>query len=196
MEKLDKKKVLAVVLIIALVAALAGTVSLLYNSIDMFLHNAENSFSSNGGRTEDYIRWQEPYAIILLFAFVVAGVGTGAGIASFVVKKESAKKLCLILALCAVGALLVLTVAAVGVNFANEAYRVDKWADGSSLKYPTGTYNNINYAIYAGAMAVLIPQLVYFAIIAAVLLAVYLMDKKAATKAVEANDINSENKGE
>ena len=194
MEKLDKKKVLAVVLIIALIAALAGTVSLLYNSIDMFVHSVLDSFSNNRGRSEDYIRWQEPYAIILLFAFVAAGVGTGAGIASFIVKKESAKKACLILALCAAGALLVLTVAAVGVNFANEAYRAKKWNYGS-LKYPTGTTEY--YAIFAGAMAVLLPPLVYCAIIAAVLLTVYLIDKKAAkTTAVETNDINSENKGE
>lgn len=182
MEKLDKKKVLAVVLIIALIASLVSTVSLLYNSIDMFLHNIAGGVK--------YARYQQPYSIIMLFAFVVAALGTGVGIASFIVKKDSAKKLCLILALCAAGALFVLMVAAVGVNFANEA----KYA--SSIKYPNDDYNDRYYAIYSSVMAVLIPQLVYCAIIAAVLLTVYLMDKNAATKAVEANDINSENKGE
>lgn len=182
MEKLDKKKVLAVVLILALIAGLAGTVSLLYNSIDMFVHNA---LSGSNGPSEDYSKWQQPYAIILLFAFVVAALGTGTGIASFVVKKEPAKKACLIIALCVASALLVLTVATIGVNFSNEASRYTK------LEYPYGVRGNNYYAIYSGVMAVLLPQLVYFAVIAAVLLTVYLMDKKAAkSNAVETNDIN------
>ena len=195
MEKLDKKKVLAVVLIIALIASLVSTVSLLYNSLDMFLHNIAVTGWRNLGREENFIRWQEPYAVITLFAFVVAALGTSAGIASFVVKKESAKKLCLILALCAVGALLVLTVAAAGVNFANEAYRL-KESEGVAIKYPYGVYNDSNYVLYSGVMATLVQQLVLSAIISAALLIVSKIDKKSATKAVEANDINSENKGE
>ena len=190
MEKLDKKKVLAVVLILALVAALAGTVSLLFNSIDMFVHNALNS--GNNGSSSSYTKWQQPYAIILLFAFAVAALGTGNGIASFIVKKESAKKTCLIIALCAAGAFLILTAAAIGVNFSNEAH-----AYSEPTKYPYGVYGDRYYAVYAGAMAVILPQFVYSAVIAAVLLTVYLMDKKAAkSNAVETNDINSENQGD
>lgn len=182
MEKLDKKKVLAVVLIIALIAALVGTVSLLYNSIDMFVHNAVNS---SNGPDKIYAKWQQPYAIILLFAFAVAALGTGTGIASFVAKKDTAKKACVIIALCVAVALLVLTVAAIGVNFDNEAHY---YSDPRSLKYPYSVYGNQYYAVYAGTMAVLIPQLVYFVIIAAVLLIVSKIDKKAekaATATVE-----------
>ena len=181
MEKLDKKKVLAVVLILALVAALAGTVSLLFNSIDMFVHNA---LSGSDGPSKEYSKWQQPYAIILLFAFAVAALGTGNGIASFIVKKESAKKACLIIALCAAGAFLVLTAAAIGLNFSNELHRYSH-----PTEYPYGVANDRYYAVYAGAMAVILPQLVYSAVIAAVLLTVYLIDKKAAkTNAVETQE--------
>ena len=195
MEKLDKKKVLAVVLIIALIASLVSTVSLLYNSIDMLLHDI-TKYAAYSGPNKDYSRWQQPYAIITLVAFVVAALGTGAGIASFVVKKESAKKSCLILAICAVCALLVLTIAAAGVNFANEAYRIKEWGI-NGFKYPYGVDNDTYYVLYSGVMAATLQQLVLSAIIAAVLLIVYKMDKKAAkSNAVEAKDINSENKGD
>lgn len=185
MEKLDKKKVLAVVLIIALIAALVGTVSLLYNSIDLFAHNVLNSVT-------DYFKWQLPYAVILLVAFVCAAVGIGVGIASFVAKKASAKKVCLILALCVACVLLALTVATIGINLFS---KITNGFNG----FPYSVYGDRKYAVYAGVMATLIPQLVYFVIIAAALLIVSKIDKKAekaATVAVYANDINSLNQGD
>lgn len=196
MEKLDKKKVLAVVLIIALIASLISIVSLLYNSIDMFLHNVSTSVSYNSGRTEHYIRWQEPYAIITLIAFLAAVLGTGVGIASFAVKKEPVKKLCSILALCAVGVLVILTVAAAGVNFANEAYRIKEVYEFEQVNYPYGVYGNTDFALYSGVMSAMLQQLVITAIIAVVLLIVRKIDKKAEIVVAENNYINLENKGE
>ncbi len=181
MEKLDKKKILAVVLIIALIASLVSTVSLLYNSIDMFLHSA---VSMGKGFNEVYNRYQLPYAIITLFAFLAAALGTGAGIASFVVKKSSTKKLCLILALCSVGVLLILTVATAGVNFANEAYYSNEWDEGT-IQYPWGDYSPSRYALYSAVMSVMLQQLVLCAIIAGALLIVSIMDKKAEKAATE-----------
>lgn len=188
MEKLDKKKVLAVVLVLALTAALAGAVSLLYNSIDLF---SNTPFSGSSDKpSQYYTSLQKPLAIILAFAAAVAFTGVGAGIASFIVKNQKAKTACLVISLVAVAAFLAFIIASSCIwtgNYKNDEYGGDRFphyvANTSSLSQ--------RYAIYSGVMAALIPQLVYFAVIAAVLLTVYIIDKKSAkANAVETNDIN------
>ena len=200
MEKLDKKKVLAVVIGIALVLSLMSVVSLLYNAIDMFIHDPSRSFHNNVGLNDDFMRWQGSYAIITLFAFACAALGTGAGIASFAVKNAAAKKACTIIALCAAGAMLILTIAAVGVNFSNEAYRIEHRLDDGYMieefKYPYGVYGNSGYVIYSEVMAALLQQLVLSVIIAVALLVVFIIDNKAKKLTFETEDINLENKGE
>ncbi|MDE7167578.1 MAG: hypothetical protein K2O28_01865 [Clostridia bacterium] len=194
MEKLDKKKVLAVVLIIALIAALAGAVSLLYNSIDMF---SNTPFSGSDDKpSQYYTSLQKPLAIILVVAAIVAFTGVASGIASFIVKNQKAKTACLVISLVVVAAFLAFIIAASYVWQGDYNKSYEYYADKFPHYITTSYQISQKYAIYSGVMAVLIPQLVYFTVIAAVLLTVYLMDKKSATKAVEANDINSENKGE
>lgn len=174
MEKLDKQKIIAVVLVISLIAALCGAVSLLYNSIDMFLHNIIDSESD---RTGYYIKWQEPYAIITLIAFVPAAIGTGAGIAYFAVKKASAKKLCSGLVAFSALALLVLVIAAIYKNISNEASYF------KNEQHPYGVYGRNAYALYSAVMSALLQQLVYSVIIAAAIFVSYKIDAKAAVKA-------------
>ena len=170
MEKLDKKKVLAVVLIIALIASLAATVSMLYSSIDMFLHSLM--------KTDYYEKCQLPYAIIMLIAFVAAAAGTSAGIISFVNKNEKTKFICVILALCAAVAILILTVASAGVYLSNEAKSL-------SNNIPVNVSGDPEYAVYSAVMTILLQQLIYGAITAAVLLIVYIFDKKSAKAQTE-----------
>ncbi len=190
MEKLDKKKILAVVLIIALIAAVAGAVTLFYNAIDMFIHTTfypgETTIGDNVFVAADvFDEGQKPLAIITLFAALVAFLGVVAGIFSFIVKNPKLKKVSLIVCIVAVVAFLVFIIAArcVWAGFYEE------YAGGYSTNYPHYLVGNGKipgmYAIYSGVMAVLIPELVYFVLIAAALLIVSIMDKKAEKAATE-----------
>lgn len=191
MEKLDKKKVLAVVLVIALIAALAGAVSLLYNSIDLFTNT---TFYSSSKLSDGYNDLQEPLAIITLVAAIVAFLGVAASVISFIAKKPVLKIISIIVSVIAVLAFLACIIATSCLW--TDYYKEYSW----STKYLLPHYVSFNttvaqaYALYSGVMAVLIPQLVYFAIIAAVLLTVFIIDVKAKkANAVENNDINSIN---
>ena len=199
MEKLDKKKVLAVVLIIALIAAFGGAVSILYNSIDMFSNTTYYDYKLNWTGhysyvlSDDYLKLQEPLAIITLVAAIVAFLGVAAGVTSFIVKKPVLKTVLLIVSI-------VVAVAFLGLIIATackwNAFYADRYDYEDQIKglpnYISG--GNTMFVLYTGVMTVLIPQLVYLTVIAAVILTVYIIDKKSAKKnAVETNDINSKN---
>lgn len=196
MNKLNKQKILAVVLIIALFAALVGTVSLFYNSIDMFTNTTFRIY--NGGKdkyeiTSAFNTIQKPYAIISLVAAIVALLGVVAGVASFIVNKPVLKKVSLIISGVTVGAFLVLVITTVCTRYGYSDYKIN---DLPHLVSNTST----EFVLYSAVMAMLVQQLVYFAVVAAALLINSKIEKKAETEEVEANNItnntNSENEGE
>lgn len=186
MEKLDKKKILAVVLIIALIAAFAGAVALLYNAIDMFLNTTFYSdYYGTPYLFECFDYFQKPLAIITLIASLVALSGVASGIAAFIVKKPTLKKVSLAISVVAVVSFIVFIIAAncVWTNSYKE-YLAEKW----HLIPAYVSYNSTAaqmYALYSGVMTALLPALVYFTVIAAAIVVVYIIDKKSAKASAE-----------
>lgn len=176
MDKLNKQKILAAVLIIALFAALVGTVSLFYNAIDMFI----NAVSSGW-----YEKIQQPLAIIVLLAAVIACVGVGGGIASFIVKTPEKRKVCLILAICTAAAFIVFIIAAVCVYYIQVYNSIIDNGNSGKLTLPYNVYNSVIFSLYSGVMAALIQQLVYFSVVTAALLINLKIEKKQAVASVQ-----------
>ena len=93
MEKLNKQKIIAVVLVIALIAALCGAVSLLYNSIEMLSYTPfEKYIDPKYEILSEFYDAQKPLAIISLVAAILAFIGVAAGVSAFVVKKINIKR--------------------------------------------------------------------------------------------------------
>lgn len=156
MEKDIKSKVIyAIVLVVVFI----GAAQLLYNAIEMM------NFTSFGEYT--YGSLQKPLAIISFIAAFVAFVGVAAGVTSFCVKKKTVKTICHAFIFAAAVVMLVLII--VSTNVWLNHYK-EEYSDYGNPPYDITIRNNtsVEFALYSGVMSMLVPQLAYFVVLAAV----------------------------
>ncbi|MDE7452896.1 MAG: hypothetical protein K2N22_00625 [Clostridia bacterium] len=183
---MSKQRILTFFQIIALVAAVAGAVSLLYNAIDMLTNTPFVKLEYSAGSGYEYLTaaefkdGQKPLAIITLVASVFAFVGAGAGTASLFVKNKWRKTVCIALSVVAVVACLVLIIAASCVW--SDFYKEYVSKEYASLKpHPIrGEVMSSLFAIYSSVMSMLIQQLVYTVIFTVPMSVNYILDLKSA----------------
>ncbi len=162
---MNKRKVLTIIQIIALVLATVGAVSLFVNSIHFFVYEMENQYF--------YKNFQIPQGIIVLFAAIASFAGIGACTAGLFVEEKRSKKKCFIISVTALAALAVLFVA-----FDCVWWIGDNVGDG--LPYNPST---LRFAVYSSILSLYVQQLVFNALFTAPLIVNYIIDLKSAKKA-------------
>ncbi len=183
MEKLNKQKIIAVVLVIALIAALCGAVSLLYNSIEMLSYTPfEKYIDPKYEILSEFYDAQKPLAIISLVAAILAFIGVAAGVSAFVVKKNKYKAINILICVVAVIAFIVFLILTnqTWLGFYKEEYK-SSYERGKPFSV-RGTFQSGLFTIYSAVMSALLQQLVYSVIIAAAIFVSYKIDANAAVK--------------
>ncbi len=157
MENNIKSKVFTVIYAVVLIAALIGAVQLLYNAIEMM------TYTTFGEHT--FGKLQKPLAIISLLAAIFAFIGVAAGVTSFCAKGKTAKTVCHALMLVAVVAMVVFVIACSSVWL---SYYKGEYSDYGKPPYNiSSSSQGTRFTLYSAVMAMLVPQLAYFAVLSA-----------------------------
>ncbi len=185
-DKQARKKIFTIIYAVVLVAAFIGTVQLLYNAIDYFVHTP---YQKNSTSIQAI---QIPLAVILLMATLVSIAFITLLVAALCKKSSKTKRDCFIASIACASALLILVLACYGfwATYYNEEYGeymnnpiYDNRYDDQLPRYVAGT----NYVLYSGVMALLVPQLMYVAVLAALHIWDFVKtqkDNKAASQSV------------
>lgn len=199
MEKIDKHKVLAVVLIIALFAAFVSAIELLYNGIELLQYTTLYSYNKKYILGEGFSAIQKPFAIICILAAIVALLGVAAGVASFITKKPAGKIVSMVICLIALTAFLafIISVVCKWRNYYWEEYNSyvqEKFPDF----VPSSQTGATLFALYSTVLTSLIQQLIYFAIVSAAIITSFILGVKSAKavqpieQSAQAEEVNSQ----
>lgn len=180
-----RKKIFTIIYAVVLVAALAGTVQLLYNAIDYFIHSPLSHSADSIVK-----QLQIPLAVMALLAAVVSIAFVTLLVVSLCKKNGKTKLNCLVVSIACVVALLVLIFVCCGLweSYYQEEYGTYYVGNGvwlaEYMPYNVGR-SGTEFALYSAVMAMLVTQLVYVAVLGALHIWDYVKtqkDQKAATQ--------------
>ncbi len=181
MHKINKQKILAIFLIIALFAAVVNAFATLYNSIEFLCYTPYYDYKIVNGETvytlaEEFEALQKPLAVISLVGVVFAICGIIAGISAFFAKKPTKKVFAFVVGIAVTVLFLVLIIATVckWKEYYNDNYDYHR----DELPGIISSFDAEEFILYSGIVAQLIQQLIYFAIITVTLIASFAIERK------------------
>lgn len=181
---MKSNKVLSALYGIALFIALISIVGLLYSSIEMLCYTNFASKISGGGYKliETYTEFQKPVAITLLVVSVIGIIGLSAGVAYLFVKKPLLKIIFLTLVAAAVVAVIVgiIIICSYWRSYYFDAFYYENYALENDFPHILNSSSTTSsaFVMYSTALSSTIQNLLCFAVIAALLVYDFIMDKK------------------